>query len=65
MSALRGAMVGALGLTLLEATVSSNTAVSNTSGLIKLASDVIVRLVNPTVPLIPDHRKQDGKPLAL
>ena len=65
MSALRGAMVGFLGLTLLEATVSNDKAVNNTSGLIKLAAGAIDRLVNPTVPLIPDRRKPGNHPLAL
>lgn len=57
MSAVRGVIVGALGLTALEAVVSSQTGTENVSTLIGLVSSAFRRLVDPSVPLIPDLRK--------
>lgn len=55
MSALRGLGVGFLALTLLEAAVTSQKAASNASGLVKAVTGAINRVVDPTVPLIPDR----------
>jgi hypothetical protein len=55
-SALRGVAAGALGLTALEAFVSSPSAGSNAGTLFTLATGVVRRLFDPTVPLIPDRR---------
>lgn len=57
MSALRGVMGGVIGLSLLEALVSSQKSAQNASGLFVLAASAVNRLVDPSVPLIPDRRK--------
>jgi hypothetical protein len=57
-SALRGAVVGMLTLTALEATVSSKDSAGNVSTLIGLAAAAVNRIVDPSVPLIPDLRKK-------
>lgn len=54
MSATRGMVAGFLGLTLLEAAVSSQQAAGRVGGLISLASKFVSRVVDPTVPLVPD-----------
>jgi hypothetical protein len=56
MGALRGMAAGVLGLSMLEVVVSSNAASNNASGLFTLATGTIRRLVDPSVPLIPDRR---------
>lgn len=56
MSATRGVVAGVLGLSLFEALVSSQTASKNAGGLFDLAASAINRLVDPSVPLIPDRR---------
>lgn len=58
MSALRGALMGALGLTALEAAVSSNRGAKNTGRLFEMAAGFVNRLVDPSVALIPDRRKK-------
>ena len=69
MSALRGFVAGALGLTLLEAAVSTQKAASNASGVVSVLTKGIARIVDPTVPLIPDRRStvqgQGGTPIIL
>lgn len=64
MSATRGVIVGGLALTLLQATLS--TAQKSTSGgpiadAFTLITKVFVRVVDPTVPLIPDTRSSSDK----
>lgn len=56
MSALRGAILGALGLTLLEAVTSRPQNARNTGTFFTKGAAVVNRLVDPTVPLIPDLR---------
>lgn len=56
MSALRGILAGTLGLSLLEAVVSTEAAAKNTGTLFTLAASVANRLIDPTVPLVPDLR---------
>lgn len=58
MSALRGALVGVLTLTALEAAVSSKDSAGNVSTVVGLAASAINRLVDPAVPLIPDLRSK-------
>ena len=65
MAALRGAVVGFLGLTLLEAAVSSEAAVNNTNTLVGLATKAIRRWMDPTLPLIPDLRGPGKTPSVL
>lgn len=54
MSALRGVVAGVLGLSLMEAVVTSTSGASNTGRLFDLAASFVNRLVDPSVPLIPD-----------
>lgn len=56
MGALRGIAAGTLGLVGLEVLVSSQKAVTNAGTLVKLATGFINRMVDPSVPLIPDRR---------
>lgn len=56
MGALRGIAAGTLGLAGLEVLVSSQKAVANAGTLVKLATGFINRMVDPSVPLIPDRR---------
>lgn len=56
MSALRGLAAGVLGLSALEVFVTSSSAQTSTSALIKIATGTISRLVDPSLPLIPDRR---------
>lgn len=56
MSALRGAILGALGLTLLEVLVSNDQAADNAGTLLDLTATGINHMVDPAVPLIPDRR---------
>lgn len=56
MSALRGVVVGVLGLSALQVLVSSPAAANNAGGAIQLAAGAFRRLVDPSVPLIPDRR---------
>lgn len=56
MSALRGIVLGGLGLTMLEVVVTSRTATDNATTLANLAASAINRIVDPAVPLIPDRR---------
>lgn len=56
MSALRGIVAGAIGLSLLELVVSNPAASTNTGAVFELAASAIRRLVDPSVPLIPDLR---------
>lgn len=56
MSALRGIIAGTIGLSFLEAVVSSQSAAKNTGALFDLAASAMNRLVDPSVPLIPDRR---------
>lgn len=57
MSAVRGIVAGSLGLALLQAFTASPTAAGNVGTLFKLTNSVASRLINPTVPLVPDLRK--------
>lgn len=59
MSALRGVVAGVLGLTLLDAVVSSESAANNLGTFATLFGGLVNRLVNPAVPLIP-NRRTDG-----
>lgn len=56
MSAVRGVVAGVLGLSLLEAAASSSSAANNAGVLFTASAAVIRRLVDPSVPLIPDRR---------
>lgn len=56
MSALRGLLGGVIGLSLLEATVSSAAATNNASAAVTLVTGALRRLIDPAVPLIPDRR---------
>lgn len=56
MSALRGVVVGVLGLSAFELLVSSPAAANNAGGIFTLAAGAFRRLVDPSVPLIPDRR---------
>lgn len=56
MSALRGMALGAMGLTLLEVLVTSQKATQNFGGVFALIAKGYNRLVDPSVPLIPDLR---------
>lgn len=53
---MRGFIAGFLSLTILEALVSSSSAVQNATGVFGLLTKGIARIVDPTVPLIPDRR---------
>jgi hypothetical protein len=55
MSALRGAIGGALALTMFEAIISTKGAAERTGTLFTLIAGAVRRLVDPTVPLIPDR----------
>jgi hypothetical protein len=69
MSALRGLVGGVLTLTLLEAAISTDKAANNASGLIKLVTGGLARIIDPAVALIPDRRSriqgQGGNPIVL
>lgn len=54
MGAARGAALGGLGLTLLYAGLSNKTHAQNVTGFAKFGVAVVNRLIDPTVPLIPD-----------
>lgn len=54
MSALGGAVGGFLALTLLEVAVTSSQATASTNAIVALVSKAIDRLVDPTLPLIPN-----------
>ena len=56
MSALRGLAVGVLGLSALEVVVANRATASNAGRLFTIASSFVHRLVDPSVPLIPDLR---------
>lgn len=56
MSALSGFVGGVLGLSLLEAVVSSSQATGRVGGLFDSASNVLAHLASPDVPAIPDLR---------
>lgn len=56
MSALRGVIAGGLALTALEALVTSRGAANNAGALFTLTAGAINRLIDPSVPLIPDRR---------
>lgn len=56
MSALRGVVVGVLSLSALEVAVSNPSAAGNAGRLFTLGASFVNRLVDPTVPLIPDLR---------
>jgi hypothetical protein len=55
MSALRGAAAGTLGLTALYALISTRGAAENAGTLFTVLTGAVRRLVDPTVPLIPDR----------
>jgi hypothetical protein len=55
-SALRGLLGGVIGLSLLEATISTAEASNNASAAITLVTGAMRRLIDPAVPLIPDRR---------
>jgi len=55
-SALRGVVAGVLALSALELVLSSSEAAKNAGGAFELAASAINRLVDPSVPLIPDRR---------
>lgn len=57
MSAVRGAVAGVLGLTMLQAIVSNQQATSNAGGLVTFVTNALARWFNPYTPLIPDLRK--------
>lgn len=54
MGALRGLAFGTLGLALLEATVSDPKAAKRVGAVGTLGAKLLDRLVNPSVPLIPE-----------
>lgn len=56
MSAASGIIAGTIALSVLELVVSSDTAARNTGALFTVSAGVIRRLVDPSVPLIPDRR---------
>jgi len=56
MATMRGVLAGTLGLTLLQAIVSSKEATANASGMITLLSNGLARWFNPYTPLIPELR---------
>lgn len=56
MSALSGFVTGVLGLTLLEAVISSDTATQNATGAFSTAAKVVRQLASPMTPGIPDLR---------
>lgn len=60
MSALRGLAAGVLSLSLLDALISTDRAANNASGLITVAAGGLRRLIDPTVPLIPDRRDKNN-----
>jgi hypothetical protein len=55
-SAARGVLAGTLGLSLLQAFLSSPTASSNAGTLFGVVDGVVKRLMDPAVPLVPDLR---------
>lgn len=57
MSAARGIIAGSLALAALEAAVSNPQSAANTGALFTLAASFVRRLMDPSVPLIPDRRK--------
>lgn len=66
MSALRGAIAGGLGLTFLEVLVSNPKAAANTGTVFGLLAGALRRVVDPTVPLIPDRTaKTTGRQIVL
>lgn len=56
MSALRGTLVGVVGLSALYAAVSTEAAANRAGGLLSGAAGLFRRFVDPAVPLIPDRR---------
>lgn len=64
MSATRGVIVGMLGLTLLQALLSTEAATRNTSGALTAVAGGLSRWLDPTVPLIPDRRATSSPELA-
>lgn len=58
MSALRGLVAGTLGLSLLEAVVSTSKGPAAVGTFTGLATSAINRLVDPAVPLVPDLRQK-------
>lgn len=66
MSALRGAIAGGLALTFLEVVVATPGAAGRTGTLFTLLAGALRRIVDPTVPLIPDRTgKTTHKQIAL
>lgn len=60
----RGLFAGVLGLTFLQAVLSSDAATSRTSGLISGLTGAFHHFMSPTVALIPDLRKQSRETVA-
>lgn len=58
MSAVGGIVIGTLALSALEAVVTSKAGTENVSTVVDLATKTINRLVDPSVPLIPDLRSK-------
>ena len=54
MAGVRGVIAGVLGLSLMEAIVSSSAGSANTAGIIGFASRGLARWLNPYTPLIPN-----------
>lgn len=60
MSAMSGFVSGVIALTLLEATVSSDVATNNATGIFVGAANLVRRLASPDVPMIPDLAGSTG-----
>lgn len=54
---IRGLFAGAIALSLLEALVSTPAAAGNAGVLFTAAAATVRRLIDPSVPLVPDLRK--------
>jgi hypothetical protein len=59
-SALRGAAVGALGLTAMHAIVATPQGPGRVGGLLENAGGLVRRFISPAVPAIPDRRELDS-----
>ncbi|MCW2754658.1 MAG: hypothetical protein JWQ32_2069 [Marmoricola sp.] len=64
MSALGGFVTGVVALSLLDAVVSSDTAVNNATGIFGTAANLVNRLADPFVPAIPDRRSSSASTTA-